>query len=185
MTRWPARQPSGPDRPTPDQLSDALTGAPPEVYGSQYQHDLLRQYEMYVASAEKISDRRQSANSFFLTVNTVLVTFLGLLASPAGPAADAPAVWVVAVAAAGVTLAYTWYRLLRSYRDLNTAKFLVVHVIEQQLPLKLYDAEWDSVGRGERPDLYLPFSHVELRVPWVFAALYAALAAWRIITALS
>ena len=33
------------------------------------------------------------------------------------------------VAAAGIALAYMWYRLVRSYKNLNSAKFDVIHEI--------------------------------------------------------
>jgi hypothetical protein len=41
------------------------------------------------------------------------------------------------------------------------------------------------VGRGDRPDLYLPFTTVELRVPALFAALYVALIVYRSLEALT
>ena len=72
----------------------------------------------------------------------------------------------------GMILCYTWSRLIRSYKDLNTAKFKVVHEIETKLPLAPYDSEWEAVGRGNAPDLYLPFTHVEKYVPWVFFILH-------------
>ena len=77
---------------------------------------------------------------------------------------------------AGV-LCYLWYRMVRSYRDLNSAKFKVIHAIERQLPLRPYDAEWESVERGKNPKLYLPFTHVEGVVPWLFLVFHALLAA--------
>jgi hypothetical protein len=136
--------------------------------------------------ADKISERRQSANNFFLTVNTVLIAFLGLVASPdvggnPGLVAGPPLPWVLVVAASGVVLCYSWYRLVRSYKDLNSGKFKVVHAIESRLPASPYDAEWDAVGRGEDKNLYLPFTHVEIRIPWVFATLYVLLAAWEVV----
>jgi len=78
--------------------------------------------------------------------------------------------WLIAIA--GIVLSYMWYRLVRSYKDLNTAKFKVVHEIEAQLPLAPYDAEWEAVGRGKAPELYLPFTHVEIYVPWVFFVIH-------------
>lgn len=65
-----------------------------------------------------------------------------------------------------------WYRLIRSYKDLNTAKFKVIHEIEQKLPCAPYDLEWEKVGRGKDSKLYLPFTHIEICVPWVFLALH-------------
>src|SRR5215212_9885579 len=119
---------------------------PPSEYGEQYQNHLLEQYKLYVQMADNISARRQSANSFFLTVNTALIAFLGLVASPdvgsdAGAAASPPLPWVLVVSAAGVVLCYSWYRLVRSYKDLNTGKFEVVHAIESRLPAAPYAAE--------------------------------------------
>ncbi len=73
---------------------------------------------------------------------------------------------------AGLILSYFWYRLLLSYKGLNTAKFLVVHEIEKTLPLSPYDAEWECLGRGKNSDNYKPFTHIEIWVPRVFIALH-------------
>jgi hypothetical protein len=167
-------------------LDKSLYRIPPDKYGAEYQNHLLEQYKLYVQMADKISERRQSANSFFLTVNTALIAFLGLVASPnvggdAGVAASPPLPWVLVVSAAGVALCYSWFRLVRSYKDLNSGKFKVVHAIESRLPASPYDAEWEAVGRGEDPMLYLPFTHVEIWIPWVFAALYMLLAIWNVV----
>ena len=51
-------------------LDEYLYGISPDKYGGEYQNHLLEQYKLYVQMADKISERRQSANSFFLTVNT-------------------------------------------------------------------------------------------------------------------
>src|SRR5439155_23409496 len=80
----------------------------------------------------------------------------------------------VLVPMAGGVLCYLWFRIIRSYRDLNSAKFKVV-AIEQQLPLRPYDAEWEAVGRGTNPRLYLPFTHIEVLIPWVFMGFHAVL----------
>ena len=155
-------------------------------YGDHVQNHMLEQYKLFVQMADKISERRQSANNFFLTINTALIAFLGLVASPdvgadTGLAASPPLPWVLVVSAAGGVLCYFWHRLVRSYKDLNSGKFKVVHAIERRLPSSPYDAEWEAVGRGEDPKLYLPFTHVEIWIPWVFAALYTVLAILNVI----
>jgi hypothetical protein len=122
-------------------------------------------YQGYVESADRISDRRHSANSFFLTVNTALLGITGYL-----QAADAELLWLVALA--GMVLGYTWFRLIKSYRSLNTAKFKVIHEIEQQLPFALYDAEWEQLERGQDAKVHTPFSKVEATVPLVFMVLH-------------
>jgi hypothetical protein len=168
------------------ELNKHLYRVPPDKYDGEYQEHLLEQYKLYVQMADKISERRQAANNFFLTVNTAVIAFLGLVARPdvgSSPnvTANPPLPWVLAVSAAGVVLCYTWYRLVRSYKGLNTGKFEVIQAIESRLPSSPYDAEWKAVGEGKDPKLYLPFTHVEVLIPWVFAALYILLALWNVI----
>ena len=45
-----------------------------ESYGESFTVALFEQYKLYVESAEKISERRVSANNYLLTVNAFLVT---------------------------------------------------------------------------------------------------------------
>lgn len=49
-----------------------------ENYGAEYKAHLFEQYKLYIESAEKISDRRQSANNYFIAINTALISLLGL-----------------------------------------------------------------------------------------------------------
>lgn len=142
----------------------------PENYGRQgvYQSHLLEQYKIYHSSAENISTRRQTANVFFVTLNTVLVSLVSYISL--GISNSSKFYWLVSLA--GIAISYMWYRLVRSYKDLNSAKFKVIHEIEKSLPICPYDTEWEVVGRGENPELYLPFANIEVYVPWVFIFLH-------------
>lgn len=133
-----------------------------------FQGHLIEQYKLYLETADRISDRRQTANSFFVTINTALVALVGYI--HIGSETSKELYWLIALA--GMALSYMWYRLIRSYRDLNTAKFKVVHEIEKKLPISPFDAEWEVVGRGENRKLYLPFTHIEVGIPWVFFILH-------------
>jgi hypothetical protein len=155
-----------------DRLSASLHGLSQEQYGQAYRDHALEIYKAYLEMADRISERRAKANSFFLAVNTGIAAVLARDAL--GGAAHADALEVLVPIAGGV-LCYLWYRIIRSYRDLNSAKFKVVHAIERQLPLRPYDAEWEAVDRGQNPKLYLPFTHVEILMPWVFMAFHALL----------
>lgn len=135
---------------------------------NNYNLHLLEQYKIYLTSAENISNRRQTANAFFVTVNTALVSLVSYLSL--GASNSPQLYWVVSLA--GIAISYMWYRLVRSYKDLNSAKFKVIHEIEKSLPISPYDAEWEAVGRGENSKLYLPFTHIEIYVPWVFILLH-------------
>jgi len=154
-------------------LDDDLFKVPPTEYGEAYQAHLLEQYKLFVESADRISQRRHQANSFFLTVNTALLAVLGGILSRSTQ--TSVLWWFLPVAAAGLVLCYVWYRLVLSYKGLNSGKFEVIHAIEKKLPLSLYDAEWRQVGEGKDPKKYKPFSEIETWIPWVFVALYGVL----------
>jgi hypothetical protein len=156
----------------PQDISKALFGMAQDEYGDNYREHLLVLYRIYLESAEKISDRRSNANTFFLTINTALISALGISGIISQKTSS---LLFIMVGLTALLLCYSWYRLIRSYKDLNTAKFRVIHEIEKHLPLRPYNAEWDSVGRGENKQLYLPFTHIEIYVPWIFTTLYTIL----------
>jgi hypothetical protein len=142
-------------------------------YGDKYIEHLLDQYKMYVGGSEKISDRRQKTNEFFLGLNTALVALLGFIATK-DLGININLMFPLS-SVAGIVICYLWYRIVCSYKGLNDAKFKVIHKIEERLPLSLYDTEWDMLGRGEDNKLYWPFSHIELHVPKIFIIIYSIL----------
>ena len=148
-----------------------LRGRSKAEYGPDYDSHVLEIYKIYVEMADRISARRQTANSFFLSINTAIVA-LGSYVHLGEEQVDIGRSFFWLVAVAGIILCYLWYRLVRSYKDMNSGKFKVVHEIEKELPLRPYDAEWTALGRGEKPEVYLPFTKIEARVPWVFGAVH-------------
>lgn len=158
-----------------EEIEKMLFVSASEKYGDKYVEHLLEQYKIYLNSAEKISDRRQKANEFFLGLNTALVALLGFIATKTDQTSVNLVLGLATIA--GATMCYLWYRIILSYKGLNGGKFKVVHAIESRLPLALYDTEWEMLGRGERKDLYWPFTHIELFVPKIFIAIYAVILA--------
>ncbi len=140
-------------------------------YGDQYQDHYFEQYKLYVGSIEKISDRRQQANIYFITLNTALISFIGLtmqidfLKELFWPR--------FLLAAVGGGACIVFWHLIRSYKQLNAGKFAVLHKIEERLPLAIYKHEWEVLGEGKNEKKYFPFSHVELYIPIVLGAIYA------------
>ncbi len=147
-------------------LRDSLCNKQVEPNSSQ-----LEIYKLSVEMADRISARRLTANSFFLTINTGIIAFAGYLSLSAEKQLAVGQYWIVALA--GVILCYMWYRLIRSYAGLNKAKFDVIHEMEKDLPYKIFDAEWVAVGEGKDPKKYLPFTRIEMTVPWVFLMIHA------------
>jgi hypothetical protein len=141
----------------------------PDEYGSSYQAHFFDQYKLYVEMADRVSGRRMLANSFFLGVNTILITILSFAFKNGFPANK---YWLLIPLIAILLLCITWWRIVKSYRQLNSGKYKVVGAMEQYLPCAPYDAEWNALGRGKQPKLYRPLTHVENWVPILFALLY-------------
>ena len=137
-------------------------------YGPCYKEHLLEQYKVFVASADAVSDRRARANSFLLTINAGLVALFGTTME------SFPWYTSFLIALGGLLVALTWLSLLESYRTLNTAKFKVIHQMEQDLPIRAFDIEWKLLGEGQKGH-HRPLTSVEKVVPWVFVGVYAIL----------
>jgi hypothetical protein len=139
---------------------------------------VLEIYKLTVEMADRVSARRAVANAFFLTVNTTLVAVVGL--TTVGPDS---ALLSIAVCAAGVAVAGSWWQLLRVYRRLNGAKFKVINQIEAEHPVKPYTDEWAELmaedartGHRARPgNAFRELGGVERIVPMVFGLLYVVL----------
>ncbi|WP_420481819.1 RipA family octameric membrane protein [Comamonas piscis] len=77
---------------------------------------LLDQYKLYVEMADRISQRRTAANTYFLSVNSAILAFVGYLTSKTEPV---DYMWLLALA--GCMLTLFWYNIINSYKNLNTA----------------------------------------------------------------
>ncbi len=137
-----------------------------------YQTAVLAQYTLYVEMADRVSQRRALANTFFLTLNTGVLTAAALTLERA--VAVDPA-WLVLPVLGLIGQCAAWYSALRSYRLLNTAKYRVIGALEERLPASPYfRAEWGALGQGRDRRRYWPLTHIERWVPVLFAVLYAA-----------
>lgn len=151
---------------------EKFIGKSPGEYGEKYQEHLLEQYKLYVEMADKVSERRQSTNNYLLTINSILVSLFGLLSGVGSNLTQQ--LWRYFIPLAGLLVSITWASLIYSYRQLNSGKFKVIHQIESQLPVALYENEWKILEEG-RGEYYLPFTHIEQFIPFIFAGLYILL----------
>lgn len=140
------------------------------------QETMLELYKLYVEMADRISQRRQSANNYFLTINTALISLLiAILAysrSIKDPNSGVIVVVIVGVALVGMANCWIWHSLIKSYKAMNGAKFKVIHDMEKIIGYRPYFDEWEHLSRGEDKKIYHKFTVVELRVPIVFLAGY-------------
>jgi hypothetical protein len=134
---------------------------PPEDSSNQ---QMIELYKMMVQSSEELVRRRQSVNTFFLTMNGALLTAVGLIIQSSE--GHKVAGWGISVlAVAGAVLCVAWRSLITSFGQLNRGKFTVINTIERYLTAAIYEAEWEALERGENPKVYRSFTSREIWVP--------------------
>ena len=122
----------------------------------------LEQYRLAVEMADRISGRRQSANAFFISIISALTVTNG-----SGIVSEW--YWTITVSGAAMLVCFMWWRLLASYRAINSAKFKVIHEIERELPFAMF-AEEERHYKSSRRTGYKPLSRIEQAIPALFAA---------------
>lgn len=140
----------------------------------------LELYRLYLATAEKVSDRRAAASTWMLSVNAAVVGLYGHLGGDkaAVPVAER-GLWLWSIPAAGLLICLAWAALLISYGKLNGAKFEVLREMEAQLPFPAFKREQEIYrAKGRRP-----LGWVERTTPYIFGGLYIAMLAGRLVAA--
>jgi len=146
-----------------------------DKYGEKFNEHLVEQYKLYVEMADRISERRMQTNKFYISLLSGLLALLSILVSMSK--FNQTVIFII-VSLLGIALCILWHINIRSYRQLNSGKFKVIHEMEQYLPFPCYDKEWELLGEGKEKSKYLQLTRVEkyvpliLSIPYIFLFLY-------------
>ena len=153
-----------------------------EEYGEDYRAHLLEQYKLYVEMADRVSQRRDQSNRFYVTIVSALAAIVVVVARfsiPVGGASGALSdIGFLAIGLFGLALSGVWWLNIRSYRTLNSAKFEIINRIEKRLPFAGYSEEWEILRPLEGRKPYLQLTRVEQFVPIIFMGLFVLLSAY-------
>lgn len=141
-------------------------------YGEKFNEHLLEQYKLYVEMADKVSERRMQTNKFYISLLSALFALFSILASLGG--LEQYLIFII-ISPLGIVLCILWYINIRSYRQLNSGKFKVIHEMEQFLPFFCYDKEWKVLGKEKEKNQYLQFTKIERYIPIILAIPYIIL----------
>ncbi len=119
-------------------------------------------YKISVEMADKISARRVTANTFFLTLTSALILLIDKVDD-------------IIVSLLGIIISISWWLLLKSYRELNSAKYKVIQKMEEELPAKPFTDEWELLKedpvKGWRKR-YAELGQVEKLAPLLLGVFY-------------
>ena len=119
----------------------------PEEYGEKYSDHLMEQYKLYVEMADRVSQRRDQSNRFYVALLGALAAILVIAArfvlSDDGESSMFMTIVILAGGVFGAALSIIWRINIRSYRTLNSAKFAIIHELEKRIPFAGYTKKWE------------------------------------------
>lgn len=132
--------------------------------------DKVAIFKMYLETAEKTSDRRLAANTWLLSVNSLVCGMYGYLKADALSLTNTneKTSWLLIIPAVGLIISVSWLRIIAAYRKLNSAKFRVLQEYESEIGTNLFRKEQDFYKSDKRN----AFSKVESGIPLAFIVLY-------------
>lgn len=143
------------------------------------QDQLLEIYKLHAELADRVSQRREGTNRLYVSLILGLVVFLATFFRFGF--GDMPE-WLVLITTGGtgILLSVSWFVVIRSYRQLNSEKFRVLHDLEKQLSYQFFTLEWDPQSKGEKSNRYWKLTHVETILPCIFFLMFLALTIYSI-----
>ncbi len=136
--------------------------------------EFLELYKLHAELADRVSQRREAANRLYVSLLAGLAAFLAVLIR-FGVGNFPLQVVLVSVGTTGMALAVSWGIIIRSYRQLNSGKFLALHELERNLTYPFFQREWDLLGEGKSMKKYWRLTVVEISLPCIFFAIFLAI----------
>lgn len=120
---------------------------------------ILAQWQTCVEMANSISQRRDTMNNIFVTLNlAILASFSFLLEIKS-----------ILLLIAGTVICVIWISFIRNFKLLNTEKFNVINELERKLPTKPFMEEWEQLQKNKK---YKDSTMLEETLPKMFMVIY-------------
>ena len=120
---------------------------------------ILAQWQTCVEMANSISQRRDTMNNIFVTLNVAIIAAVSIT-------------WNIKslfILIAGIVVCVIWLLFIRNYKLLNTEKFNVINSIEKNLPVQPFNDEWEKLKNNKK---YTDGTKLEKTLPIMCIILY-------------
>lgn len=126
---------------------------------------LLEQWKTCVDMANTVSQRRDTMNNWFITLNIGMFVTLSTNYS----------IKCILGSLLGIVLCFIWLGFIKNYKRLNTEKFKIINDIEKKLPEQPFNLEWNELNKHPK---YIKCTTLESCLAWMFIAIYILLLAF-------
>lgn len=130
--------------------------------------ELLELYKLHAELADRVSERRGGANRLYASLLSGAAVFATAIIRFGNDNVDSEFVSVIGFL--GCCLSLSWIFVIRAYRQLNTAKFVVLSEIEEHLSYQFFREEWDVFLKRKTNSIGLTFTEVLL--PLIYAGFF-------------
>lgn len=120
---------------------------------------VLAQWQTCVEMANSVSQRRDTMNNIFVTLNLAIIATVSINW-------DIKSLFILV---AGIVVCAIWLLFIRNYKLLNAEKFNVINEIEKKLPVKPFNDEWKKLERNKK---YKDSTKLEKALPIMFIVSY-------------
>lgn len=121
---------------------------------------ILVQWQICVEMANSVSQRRDTMNNIFVTLNLAIIAAVSITW-------DIKSLFILV---AGIVICSIWILFIQNYKLLNAEKFNVINAIEKDLPVKPFNDEWKKLKNNKK---YMDSTNLEKTLPIMFIVLYA------------
>ena len=142
------------------------------------QYQLLEIYKLHSELAERVSQRRDGTNRLHVSLLVGLSVFL-VGFSYGGEVMEKH--FLGTLGAIGALLSGSWYIVLRSCRQLNSAKFKALHELEKKLAYPFFTREREFLGEGENINRDWSLTVFETALPFLYFVLFLGITSYLLV----
>ena len=109
-----------------------------DIYGSKQYEMLIKQYEMLAQSVTSSEDAREKSNSFWITINTLILSGTAYIRDAGGITENHKYFLVGTLISLGITSCFIWISYLNTLRKNVTIKNNLLIDIEKYFPIEIF-----------------------------------------------
>ena len=129
-------------------------------------YELIEIYKIHVELADRVSQRREGANKLYVSLLSAIAVLIGILAR--FDSSLSLEILLPVMGIMGLIISLSWWIVIRSYKQLNSGKFDMLHELEEKLSYQPYKREWYFLREGKDLKIYSKLTTVESILPASF-----------------
>lgn len=139
------------------------------------------QYKLFVEAHQKLTERRKDLNNFYITINSIIISTLGVMSKGLVVPTNNLALTSVLLIL-GIGSIVSWLGVLRLYYTVNFKSYQMLQEFEKHFPARVFTAFYDDMAqvdhqkkKEKRKNNFL--LNKEIFIPYCFLLAYILYAA--------